>query len=76
MTIWCAVNTAVQIVESGHLARLSPPRAHVHYVATEYGVSELHGRTLSERARSLIDIAAFQFHEGLERAVYELHLFA
>lgn len=32
-------------------------RAHVHYVATEYGVTDLHGKTLGERAKSLINIA-------------------
>jgi acyl-CoA hydrolase len=30
--------------------------------------------TLAERASSLIEIAAPQFREGLERAAYELHL--
>jgi 4-hydroxybutyrate CoA-transferase len=59
-----------------HGAAVTSSRAHVHYVATEYGVAELHGRTLSERARSLISIAAPQFREGLERAAYELHLLA
>ena len=57
-------------------AAVTTSRAHVHYVATEYGVAGLHGRSLSERARCLIDIAAPQFREGLERAAYELHLFA
>lgn len=59
-----------------HGAAVTTSRAHVHYVATEYGVAELHGRTLSERAHSLISIAAPQFREGLERAAYELHLLA
>ena len=59
-----------------HGAAVTTSRAHVHYVATEYGVAALHSRTLSERARSLINIAAPQFREGLERAAYELHLLA
>jgi acyl-CoA hydrolase len=49
-------------------------RAHVHYVVTEYGVAELHGRDLAERARALIAIAAPQFREPLERAAHALHL--
>jgi len=57
-------------------AAVTTSRAHVHYVVSEYGVAELHGRSLSERARSLIDIAAPQFREELERAAYALHLFA
>ena len=59
-----------------HGAAVTTSRAHVQYVATEYGVAELHGRTLSERARSLISIAAPPFRDALERAAYELHLLA
>lgn len=57
-------------------AAVTTSRAHVHYVVSEYGVAELHGRSLSERACSLIDIAAPQFREELEHAAYALHLFA
>ncbi|MEO6960593.1 MAG: acetyl-CoA hydrolase/transferase C-terminal domain-containing protein, partial [Puia sp.] len=32
-------------------------RAQVHYVVTEYGIAYLHGKTLTERAKALIDIA-------------------
>lgn len=32
-------------------------RAHVHFVVTEFGIANLKGKTLSERARALIDIA-------------------
>lgn len=32
-------------------------RAHVHSVVTEYGIAQLFGKTLSERAKALIDIA-------------------
>jgi 4-hydroxybutyrate CoA-transferase len=43
-------------------------RADVHYVVTEYGVANLYGRSLRERARDLIDIAHPNFREDLERA--------
>ncbi len=43
-------------------------RAHVHFIATEYGVADLYGRTLSERAKALIAIAHPDDREGLERA--------
>ncbi len=43
-------------------------RQHVHYVITEYGVADLYGRTLHERARALIRIAHPEDREGLERA--------
>ncbi len=55
-------------------AAVTTTRAHIHYVVTEYGVAELHGRDLAERARALIAIAAPQFREQLEQAAYELHL--
>ena len=41
-------------------------RAHVHYVVTEYGVAELRGRSISERARALIGIAHPSFRDDLE----------
>ncbi len=42
-------------------------RAHVRYVVTEYGVVDLFGKTLSERARALIDIAYPDDREILAR---------
>jgi len=49
-------------------------RADVHYVVTEYGIANLYGRSLRERARSLIDIAHPDFREELERAASERNL--
>ena len=43
-------------------------RCHVHYVVTEYGVADLFGRTLGERARALTSIAHPEDRESLERA--------
>lgn len=43
-------------------------RADVHYVVTEYGIADLFGRSIRERARSLIDISHPDFREELERA--------
>ena len=57
-------------------AAVTTTRAHVHYVVTEYGTALLLGLSLAERARSLINIAAPQFREQLERAAYDLHLFS
>ena len=42
-------------------------RAQVDYVVTEYGIAELRGRSLSERARDLIAIAHPDFRETLAR---------
>ncbi len=46
-------------------ADVSLTRGDVHYVATEYGVADLHGKTLRERALALINIAHPQFREEL-----------
>ena len=46
-------------------------RAHAHYIATEYGVADLYGKTLRQRARALIAIAHPEHREALERAAFE-----
>lgn len=46
-------------------------RAHVHYVATEYGIADLYGQSLRERAKRLIQIAHPDDREELERAAFE-----
>jgi len=51
-----------------HGAGVVTTRAHVHYVVTEYGVADLYGKTLRERARMLLAIAHPEDREGLERA--------
>jgi acyl-CoA hydrolase len=45
-------------------------RAHVHYVATEFGVVDLYGKTLGERARALIGLAHPDCRDELERALH------
>jgi acetyl-CoA hydrolase len=43
-------------------------RADVHYVVTEHGIAELHGKSLRERARALVAVAHPAFREELLRA--------
>ncbi|HET7042454.1 MAG TPA: acetyl-CoA hydrolase/transferase C-terminal domain-containing protein, partial [Gemmatimonadales bacterium] len=50
-------------------------RGHVHYVVTEYGVAELHGRTLRERGEALIRIAHPEMRGELMRAFREIRHF-
>ncbi len=43
-------------------------RAHVQYIVTEYGVAELFGKNLCERAKALIAVAHPNHRENLERS--------
>ncbi len=52
-------------------AGVTTTRAHVHYVATEYGVVNLFGKSLKQRAKALISIAHPSFREALEKEAFE-----
>ena len=41
-------------------------RAHVHYVVTEYGIANLYGKNLKERAKALIELSHPAHREKLE----------
>ncbi len=64
------VSRIVAMLKEG--AGVVTSRNHVHFVATEYGVARLYGRTIRQRARALIDIAHPDVREQLERKAYEL----
>jgi acetyl-CoA hydrolase len=55
-----------------HGAGVVTTRNHVHNVITEFGIADLYGRTIRQRARALIDVAHPQFREELEKAAREL----
>ena len=46
---------------------VSTPRHHTGVVITEYGVAELTGRTVRERAHLLVDIAHPDFRPALRK---------
>jgi 4-hydroxybutyrate CoA-transferase len=48
-------------------------RNHVRYVVTEYGVADLYGKTIRQRAQQLIMIAHPHFRADLSRQARELH---
>jgi acyl-CoA hydrolase len=50
---------------------VTTPRSDVMYVVTEYGITNLKGKSVAERARALIALAHPDFREGLERQAYE-----
>lgn len=42
-------------------------RAHAQYVVTEYGIAELYGKTLKQRAKALVDVAHPEHREEIEK---------
>jgi 4-hydroxybutyrate CoA-transferase len=48
-------------------------RNHVRYVVTEYGIADLYGKTIRQRARALINIAHPDFRDELSYQARELH---
>ncbi|NLY70958.1 MAG: butyryl-CoA:acetate CoA-transferase [Clostridiales bacterium] len=50
------------------------PRSAVHYIATEYGIVNLKGKSIKERAKLLISIAHPDFREELEREAIKMKL--
>jgi acetyl-CoA hydrolase len=53
-------------------AGVTTTRNHVHYVCTEFGVASLYGKTIRQRARSLIEVAHPEFRAELEQRATEL----
>ncbi|MFZ7127148.1 MAG: acetyl-CoA hydrolase/transferase family protein, partial [Desulfobacterales bacterium] len=62
----------VPILRPGAIVTL--PRAMVHYVATEYGIAQLKGKSTWERAEALIEIAHPAFRENLIRQADEMRI--
>lgn len=70
--------------DQGRISRITPtlqpgavvttPKNTVDNVVTEYGVAELRGRTVAERATALISVAAPHHRDDLSRAAKELGL--
>jgi len=50
---------------------VTTPRSDVMYVVTEYGMVNLKGKSVPERAKALISLAHPDFREGLERQAHE-----
>ncbi len=57
------VSRIVPFLDEGSAVTTS--RNDVHYVVTEYGIAELRGKTLKQRARALIEIAHPDFRDQL-----------
>ncbi|MDR3665209.1 MAG: acetyl-CoA hydrolase/transferase C-terminal domain-containing protein, partial [Ignavibacteriaceae bacterium] len=70
--------------KKGELSRIVPflkqgagvttSRGDVHYVVTEYGVADLYGKTIRQRAKALINIAHPKFREELDLYLNETYI--
>ncbi len=65
-------NTSKIVPLLKHGAGVVTTRNHVRFVVTEYGVAELYGKNIRQRARALINVAHPEFREELERQANEL----
>ncbi len=65
------VSKIVPMLKQG--AGVVTSRNHVHYVVTEYGVADLYGKSIRQRARALIGIAHPDFRADLEKQAKELN---
>jgi acetyl-CoA hydrolase len=63
------ISRIVDSLTSG--AGVTTSRGDVHYVITEYGIADLHGKTVRERAKELIKIAHPKFRDELEMKARE-----
>ncbi len=65
-----AISRIVPMLNPG--AGVVTTRNDVHYVVTEYGIADLHGKTVRQRAKALINIAHPKFRADLTKAAGEL----
>jgi 4-hydroxybutyrate CoA-transferase len=63
------VSKIVPLIDEG--AAVTTNRYDVNYVVTEYGIAQLKGKTLRDRARALINIAHPDFRPGLIKVFEE-----
>jgi acyl-CoA hydrolase len=66
------ISRIVPVLDPGTLVTTS--KNDVNYVVTEYGVAQLRGKSMRERARALIGIAHPDFRPGLEEQAARLRL--
>lgn len=66
-----AISKIVPMLKQG--AGVVTSRNHIRFVVTEYGVADLYGKTIRQRAQALIKIANPKFHDELEKQAKELH---
>lgn len=65
------ISRIVPMLTSG--AGVVTTRSDVHYIVTEFGIAYLHGKTVRERAKALIDIAHPDFRAELYEHCERMH---
>lgn len=65
-------NTSKIVPLLKHGAGVVTTRNHVRFIVTEYGVADLYGKNIRQRARALINVAHPEFREELERQAKDL----
>ena len=61
-------NKIVPFLKEG--AGIVTTRGHVQYVITEYGIADLYGKTLKQRAKAMINIAHPAHRESIEEIYF------
>ncbi len=67
-----SVSRIVPVFREGTV--VTTPRSDTHYVVTEFGATDLKGKSVKERALAIIELAHPEFREELRRASDALHL--
>jgi acetyl-CoA hydrolase len=65
------VSRIVSMIKQG--AGVVTSRNHIHFVVTEYGIADLYGKTICQRARALINVAHPDFRKDLEKQAKALN---
>lgn len=63
-------NKIVPFLKQG--AGVVTTRSHVQYIVTEYGIADLYGKTLKQRAKAMLDIAHPDHREDIDKAYYSM----
>ncbi len=66
------VSRIVPFLQEGTI--VTTPRSDTHYLVTEFGVANLKGKSVKERAAAIIELAHPDFREQLHQASRDLHL--
>ena len=67
-----SVSRIVPVLPEGTI--VTTPRSDTHFLVTEFGVVNLKGKSVKERALAIIELAHPDFRDELSRASRELHL--